>query len=76
MPRRIGLNRRSDLQRSPRFKAAVALAAIKRDRTTAELATVYRIDESVIDLWKKQALAALPAVFAAAGQSDRSATTI
>jgi len=50
-------------QYSSDFKARVALAAIKGDRTLNELAAHYEIHPQQITKWKKQALDALPGVF-------------
>jgi transposase len=41
----------------------VAIAAIKGQKTANELASAYEIPVSQINDWRKQALAALPAVF-------------
>ena len=48
---------------SKAFKAQVAIAAIKGQKTANELASAYEIPVSQINDWKKQALAALPEVF-------------
>jgi transposase len=45
------------------FKARVALAAIKGQKTASELAAEYEGHPSQITTWKKQALEALPEVF-------------
>jgi transposase-like protein len=46
------------------FKAEVALAAIKGDRTVNELAAQYEVHPTLIHAWKKQLLAGAEAVFA------------
>ena len=63
---------------SAAFKAQVALAAVKGDRTVNELAAQFGVHPTLIHGWKKQLLAGAEAVFAngakAVGpQEDRSA---
>jgi transposase-like protein len=48
---------------SAEFKSKVALAAIKSDRTLAELAAQFQVHPHQVMAWKKQALAVLPEVF-------------
>lgn len=48
---------------SSEFKSKVALAAIKGDRTLAELAAQFQVHPHQAMAWKKQALAVLPEVF-------------
>lgn len=45
------------------FKAKVALAAIKGDRSLAELASRYEVHATQIGIWRKVVLAGLPDVF-------------
>jgi transposase len=57
------------------FKAQVALAALKGDRTANELAGQYGVHPTLIHAWKKQLLAGAEAVFtngakAAAGDAE------
>src|SRR5262245_29905042 len=51
-------------QHSATFKAQVALAAVKGDRTVNELASHYGVHPTLIHAWKKQLLAGAGAVFA------------
>jgi len=56
----MGRNRRFGKE----FKAKVALAALKGDRTTAELSSKYEVHSTLINRWAKEAREKLPAVFA------------
>jgi transposase-like protein len=47
-------------QHQAEFKAKVALAAMKGDKTLAELASQYGLHPNQIMQWKKQALDGLP----------------
>ena len=49
------------------FKAKVALAAIKGDRTVAELASAFGVDPNQIYNWKKQLLDGATSVFEGGG---------
>src|ERR1700682_1906576 len=46
------------------FKAQVAMAALKADRTVNELAAQYSVHPTLIHTWKKQLLTGAEAVFA------------
>jgi len=46
------------------FKAKVALAAARGDKSTAELASKFGIHTSQVTAWKKQLLAGAPELFA------------
>ena len=56
--------RRKRRNHSPAFKAKVALAAIKEDRTLAELAKQFDVHPNQIQDWKKQLLQSADDVFA------------
>ena len=52
------------------FKAQVALAALKGDRTVNELAGHYGVHPTLVHDWKKQLLAGAEALFAGAAGAD------
>jgi len=58
--------RRSGRNHSPAFKAKVALAAVKGERTLAELAEQFDVHPNQIQDWKKQLVAQAANVFGAA----------
>lgn len=45
------------------FKAKVALAALKEDRTLAELASHFGVHSNQISQWKRQVMAGLAEIF-------------
>ena len=58
-------------QHSAEFKAKVALAAVKGDKTLAELVSEFEVHPHQITAWKKKLLAALPEVFSRRRGRDR-----
>ena len=56
---------------SAKFKVKVALAAIKGDRTMAELASEFEVHPSQITQWKKQLFEAMPEVFSRRRQRNQ-----
>ena len=55
-------------QHTAAFKAQVAVAALKGDRTVNELAGQYGVHPTLIHGWKKHLLAGVEAVFATAAK--------
>ena len=55
---------------SAEFKGKVALAAIREDRTLAELAGQYQVHPHQVTAWKRQALAVLPEAFSRKRDQD------
>jgi len=60
------MTRRSRRTHSPAFKAKVALAAIKGDKTLAELAQQYDVHANQITTWRTQLLEGAAGVFGGA----------
>jgi len=56
---------------SAQFKAKVALAAAKGDKTIAELASEFDVNPNQLAQWKKQLLQSLPAIFSRSRQRDQ-----
>ena len=64
MPRRPRRNH------TPVFKSKVAVAAIKGDKTVAELAQQFDVHPNQITQWKNQLLERAGAVFEGSGQNE------
>lgn len=58
------------------FKAQVALAAVKGDRTVNELAAHYGVHPTNIHAWKKQLLSGAEEVFANGSKASTEGETI
>lgn len=56
---------------SKEFKAKVALAALKEEKTLAELSSEYEVHANMIGRWARQAKRQLPEVFA--GKQEKQA---
>ncbi|BAR63474.1 transposase-like protein [Bradyrhizobium japonicum] len=66
------MTKKSRRTHSPAFKAKVALAAVKGDKTLAELAQLFDVHPNQITLWKNQLLEGAAGVF---GHDKASAET-
>jgi len=53
------------------FKAKVALAAIKGDKTSAELSSMYEVHGTVINRWAKLAREQMPLIFTEKEERDQ-----
>jgi len=61
------MTRRARRNHSPAFKAKVALAAVKGEKTLAELAQQFDVHANQITQWKAQLLEGAIGVFGASG---------
>lgn len=62
------MSRRPRRNHSPQFKAKVALAAFRGDKTLAELAKRFDVHPNQIAQWKEQLLTSAGRVFGAEGR--------
>ena len=62
--------RRARRTHSPAFKAKVALAAIKGEKTLAELAQPHDVHPNQITAWKAQVLDGAPGLFGGGGAAE------
>jgi transposase-like protein len=61
------MSRRPRRNHSPAFKAKVALAAVKGDRTMAQLAEHFDVHPNQITIWKSQLEASASEIFGPGG---------
>jgi transposase-like protein len=67
------MTRRPRRNHTPAFKAKVALAAIKGEKTLAELAQIYDVHPNQITTWKSQLLDGAAGVFGSGASSAEAA---
>jgi transposase-like protein len=70
------MKKRARRNHTPAFKAKVALAALKNDRTIAQLAEQFDVHPNQITSWKEQLLASAPDVFERSGSAKSSAEEV
>ena len=70
------MKRRARRNHTPTFKAKVALAALKNDRTIAQLAEQFDVHPNQITSWKDQLLEGAADVFGRVGQTTSLAPEI
>jgi len=70
------MSKRPRRNHAPAFKAKVALAAIKGEKTLAELAQQFDVHPNQITQWKAQLLEGAAGVFGAEARSEPVAPTV
>ncbi len=70
------MTRRPRRNHSPAFKAKVALAALKGEKTLAELAQQFDVHPNQITSWKAQLLDGAAGVFGTDARSEASAPAV
>ena len=70
------MTRRTRRNHTPAFKAKVALAAVKGDKTLSELAQQFDVHANQITQWKTQLLEGATGVFGAGGPVAPASPTV
>jgi transposase len=70
------MSKRPRRNHAPAFKAKVALAAIKGEKTLAELAQQFDVHPNRITQWKAQLLEGAAGIFGAEARSDPTAPAV
>ena len=70
------MSRRPRRNHSPAFKAKVALAAIKGERTIAQLADQFDVHPNQITAWKAQLEGGAPDVFGGVGSAPPASPSV
>jgi transposase len=70
------MSRRPRRNHTPAFKAKVALAAIKGDKTLADLAQPFDVHPNQITQWKAQLTEGAAGVFGSEARADAAAPTV
>ena len=70
------MSKRPRRNHAPAFKAKVALAAIKREKTLAELAQQFDVHPNQITQWKAQLLEGAAGIFGAEARLDAAAQAV
>jgi transposase len=70
------MTKRTRRNHSPAFKAKVALAAIKGEKTLAELAQLHDVHPNQITAWKSQLVEAAAGVFGSRSTDKEAASAV
>jgi transposase len=70
------MSRRPRRNHTAAFKAKVALAAVKGDKTLSELAEQFDVHANQITQWKSQLLEGAAGVFGGEGKAESSAASV